>query len=445
MIEYKKYFKDKRITVVGLGLLGRGLGDVRFLAAQGADLIVTDLKDSEALNSSLQQLRDFPHIHYTLGHHDKADFQDRDLILNGPAVPLDSPYIAWARSRGIPITMSVALFARLVRQEGAMVIGVTGTRGKSTTTYLIADIARTTGRRVLLGGNIQGISTLALLPEVTRDTIVVLELDSWQLQGFRQEKLSPDIAVFTTLYPDHLNYYHGDMDLYLRDKAEIFLHQSNKDTLILGEQVSDIVQKKYAGQIESHVIVTNQKDVPDDWQLRIPGIHNRANAACAIAVGHTLGIGEERIRAACEGFEGIAGRLQFVRELRGISIYNDTTATTPEATIAGLRALDPEEKRNTVLIMGGADKGLNMSALVPEISLHCKKAILLAGSGTEKIRGDLGNTPVYHTLESALRAALDVSSVGDVILFSPAFASFGMFKNEYDRGEQFMHAVQELS
>jgi UDP-N-acetylmuramoylalanine--D-glutamate ligase len=238
------YFTGKKITVMGLGLLGRGVGDVRFLAEAGADLIVTDLKTKEQLAPSLEALKEFPNITFVLGEHRLEDFRERDLILKAPKTPLDSVYIAEAEQHGVPVTMSTALFARLAREQGAALIGITGTRGKTTTTEMIAHILRASGAKVLLGGNIRGVSTLSLLPEVVPGTVAVLELDSWQLQGFRAEELSPHVAVFTTFFPDHQDYY-PDMDTYLADKAEIFLHQGPDDTLVLGEPLMHLLEGVY--------------------------------------------------------------------------------------------------------------------------------------------------------------------------------------------------------
>ncbi len=445
MIDYRTYFQDKKITVVGLGLLGRGVGDVEFLASHGAELIVTDLKNAHELTPSIKKLERFTNIHYRLGEHSIEDFKNRDLVIFGAGVSLDSPYLAEARRHGIPMTMSTALCARFVHSIHVPILGVTGTRGKSTTTYLIAAILKQAGKRVLLGGNIQGVSTLALLPQVTSESVVVLELDSWQLQGFREEKLSPDIAVFTTFYPDHLNYYRGDMKVYLADKAEIFLHQHKNDTLILGHQAAKIVQLTYGDCMPAHVAVVSGENVPASWDIHLPGEHNKDNIACAIASARAFGISEEDIRIACEAFREVDGRLQFVRELRGIKLYNDTTATTPEATIAALRGLDPKGKKNIVLIMGGSDKGLDMSSLIAEIPLHCKALVFLAGSGTNSTHLSFPEVSIQQSLQAALAEALKVAKSGDIILFSPSFASFGMFQNEYDRGKQFMTLVENLA
>lgn len=437
-------FRGKRITVVGLGTLGRGAGDIRFLAEQGADLTVTDLKSASELEDSLALLAPFPNIRYTLGEHRLEDFENRDLIVNGPAVPLDSPYIVHARTLGIPITMSTALFARLARDRGATIVGVTGTRGKSTVTHLVAEILMHAGKQVLVGGNVRGVSTLALLPQVTKDTYCVLELDSWQLQGFRDEQLSPDIGVFTTFYPDHLNYYHNELDLYLRDKAALFLNHREADTLVLGAQAAPTVIETYGDAILSRMVVADTDVLPEDWELSVPGEHNRYNAALALAAVRALGISDADSKEAIEAFRGVPGRLELVREVDGVKIYNDTNATTPEATMVALKALGAPGRMNIVLIMGGSDKGLDVDALLDMVPDYTHYVSLLAGSGTERVRGVLFEATVHTTLKDAVADAWIHVQPGDALLFSPAFASFGMFKNEYDRGDQFNEIVRAL-
>lgn len=435
------YFAGKKITVMGLGLLGRGVGDVRFLASQGAELIVTDLKSAEALAPSLEALKEFSNIRFVLGEHRLEDFRDRDLILKAPNTPLDSVYVAEAETHGIPVTMSTALFARFAREHGAAIIGITGTRGKTTTTQMIEHILKTTGKKVLLGGNTRGVSTLALLPDVTPGTVAVLELDSWQLQGFRAEELSPHIAVFTTFFPDHQDYY-PDMDTYLADKAEIFLHQGPDDTLVLGEQVVPLLEPLYRKAIVSAVVVASPEVVPEGT-LIIPGTHNRMDAACALEAVLAFGVEREEALRALATFLGVPGRLELVREKDGVKFYNDTTSTTPEAALAALEALDTGTK-NIVLIMGGSDKGLDMNRLLVEVQKRTKRIIMLSGTGTARVLQYLEGASVYDSLPAAFTEAVKSASSGDIVLLSPAFASFGMFKNEYERGDQFNALVQAL-
>ena len=457
------HFRGKKITVMGLGLLGRGVGDARYLAECGAELIVTDLKPREKLAESVAQLESFPNITFVLGEHRLQDFCGRDMILKAAGVPLDSPYVAEARKHGIPVRMSADLFAEI---SGVVCAGVTGTRGKSTVAHMLHAIVKASGKPALLGGNVRGVSTLALLKDATPEHIAVLELDSWQLQGWGEAKMSPHIAVFTTLYPDHMNYYSraseriakmnlgnseqamdesfaykNDSDAYLADKANIFLYQTEADVLILGKQCAPTIIEKYGAVIAAATHVADALKLPDTWTLAVPGLHNRYNAALALAAARALGIPDEVSRPVLADFPGVPGRLELLREVNGVKIYNDTTATTPEATLAALEALNPAR---AVLIMGGTDKNLDMDALVAKLS-EVKKVILLAGNGTDRIKDSLpADTTIYGSIAPAVKVAMDAADKGDAVLFSPAFTSFGMFKNEFDRGDQFAAVVQAL-
>jgi UDP-N-acetylmuramoylalanine--D-glutamate ligase len=436
------YFKNKKITVMGLGLLGRGLGDVKFLAECGADLIVTDLKTAEQLESSLSELKEFKNIKYTLGEHKLEDFRDRDFILKAAGVPLDSIYIAEARKNNVPIEMSSALFTKLA--DGVKIVGITGTRGKSTVTHLLFEIIKNSGAKVFLGGNVKGVATLPLIKEVKPNDIVVMELDSWQLQGFGEEKISPNVSIFTTFLPDHLNYYKGDMDKYFDDKANIFKYQSENDYLILGYQAESFLEK-YKKDIKSKIIISGDK-IPEGWGIKIPGEHNRYNISLAIEAVKTLGIGDEIIQETVENFKGVPGRLELIKNYKGIEIYNDTTSTTPDAAIAGLKAF---EGKKINLIFGGADKNLDMSGVIKIIPQYVKMVALLPGTGTDKIREEVKKIKDIvvedcQTLEESIEKTIKNSVDGDILLFSPGFASFGMFKNEFDRGEQFIKIISEL-
>src|SRR3989344_1006003 len=183
-LSYKDFFNSKRITLMGLGLLGRGVGDAEFLVSCGAKLTITDRKTKKELAPSLERLAAYPSIAYMLGEHRLKDFEHADMIIKAAGVPLHSPYIEAAKNAGVPVYMSTALFAKFAHEVGATIVGVTGTRGKSTVAHLIYQTIIHAGQRAHLGGNIRGLSTLSILPKVATADIVVLELDSWQLQGF---------------------------------------------------------------------------------------------------------------------------------------------------------------------------------------------------------------------------------------------------------------------
>ncbi|HEY0010286.1 MAG TPA: UDP-N-acetylmuramoyl-L-alanine--D-glutamate ligase [Candidatus Paceibacterota bacterium] len=436
----KDYFKGKKVTLMRIGLLGRGVGDAAFLARAGARVLVVDSAPQEAMQASVDALTGYPEITFKFGAYDLDDFRSCDLVLKGAGTPLTSPEIAEARAHHLPVRMSADLFVEL---SGLPSVGVTGTRGKSTTTHLLYEIFERAGRTPLLGGNIRGVSTLGLLEEVSGHETAVLELDSWQLQGFGAAGISPNIAVFTTFFPDHLNYYHGDMDAYLDDKAQIFLNQKEGDTLVLGSQVAGLVQEKYAGRIRGTVLVAGEEDLPEGWGLRLFGAHNRYNAGIAITTARSAGIEDAAIREAVEAYGGVSGRLEFVRSVGGIAFYNDTTATTPEATVAALQALHERHPGRIVLITGGADKALDMTAYVRAVRDCTKHVALLEGTGTERVLEDLHAT-VFTGLADAFEDARAHASSGDAVVLSPGFASFGMFRNEYDRGDQFNALVSAL-
>lgn len=435
MEDVRALFKGKRVTLMGLGLLGRGEGDAAFLAACGAILTVTDKKTEAELAEPVARLRArYPGIAFHLGGHTEADFTDCAMVVKAAGVPLDSPYIALARASGVPVVMSTALFAKHAREAGAIIVGVTGTRGKSTIAHMLFHALVRAGRRAHRGGNVRGISTLALLPEVRAGDVCVLELDSWQLQGFGAMQLSPDIAIFANLMPDHLNYY-PDMHAYFADKANIFLFQKPGNSLFVGPSVRPRVE---AARPPVFPVVPPQ--LPATVHLKLLGEHNRENAALAAAALRTLGLSEDAVRTGLESFEPVEGRLQFVLERNGVRFFNDNNATTPEATVAALRAFGG----GILLIAGGSDKELGLEALTAEIHKRTKALFLLAGTGTKKLQPGFPDAPVFPGVDEAVRAAAAKAVPGDTVLFSPAFASFGMFKNEYERNDAFLCAVSAL-
>ncbi len=440
-------WRGKRITVMGLGLLGRGLNVTKFLAEEGAKLTVTDLKSADELRPSLTKLEQelapgaYRRITWALGEHRLEDFRNRDMVLKAAGVPLDSPYIAEAKKSGIPVEMDASLFARLT---GATLIGVTGTRGKSTTTYALYEIlnAFLKGKawNVYLGGNVRDTATLPLLRKARAGDLVVLELDSWQLQGFGDAKLSPHIAVFVSFMPDHMNYYRNDLERYFRDKANIFAFQDEGDYLVTNDAVREIIQR-YGIPVPGTLRIVSGTECID---TPLPGAHNRKDLAHAAEAARTCGVDEKTIETALRNFRGLPGRLERIAEKNGIAVYNDTNATMPDATLAALEALGKDG--NIVLIMGGADKELDMSRLIGELHRYCKALVLLPGTGTERIKGELEplHPVVARTMDEAVRRAFEAARKGDTILLSPAFASFGLFKNEYNRGDRFNEAVAKI-
>ena len=445
MRNYKEFFRGKRITIMCLGLLGRGVGDAEFLAECGASLIVTDLKSKEELSPSLKRLRKYKNIKYTLGGHKLKNFRNRDMILKAAGVPLDSPYIAEAGKNKIPVEMDASLFSRFTP---ATIIGVTGTRGKSTVTHVLYEMLIKSGRRAFLGGNVKGMATLPLLKKVKPGDIIIMELDSWQLQGFGEAKLSPHIAIFTNFLPDHLNYYKGDMNKYFSDKANIFLYQKPGDCLVATRGVLNLIRKK-GKNLRSKITLAKTIDIPKTWSVAILGEHNRTNIALAKKAAEILGVGKRTIKNVAESFFGIPGRLEHVSSKLGVDYYNDTTATTPEAVIAAIKSFEGGRGK-VILIAGGKDKGLKYKALAGEIKRGVKALILLRDettTATEKLSRALGKVKIplifAGGMKEAIVSAKQLALPGEKIILSPGAASFGMFRNEFDRGDQFNKIVRK--
>ena len=448
MQNYKQQFKGKKITIMGLGLLGRGIGYTKFLAECGADLIVTDLKTKEQLATSLKALEKFPNIKFILGEHRLEDFRNRDMVIKSAGVPFDSIYINEAKKNNIPVDMDVSLFAKYAPK--VMIIGVTGTRGKSMTTTLIYEILKANKKflkkNVYIGGNLRGVATLPLLKKVKAGDILVCELDSWQLQGFGEAKISPHISVFTTFMPDHMNYYKDSMEKYFDDKANIFKYQNKEDILIIRPGMKEFIKNN---DIKEKLIVINTKET-ESWKFNVPGIHHRENMACAVEVAKQLGISILKIKKVIENFKDLEGRLQLLKTFKGIKIYNDNNATTPEATVAGIEALKvlpiPGIGKKIILICGGADKNLLLDNFVKVVNKYCKAVVLIPGTGTERLKRLKIKVESYETdnLKDAVTQAIKNTKKGDIILFSPAFASFGMFNNEYERNDLFMKIIKRL-
>lgn len=441
-MDFRDYFNGKKVTVMRVGLIGRGIGDTRYMAEAGADIVVVDAAPQAVMQPAVDALSDLPNITFKFGPYDFNDFKDSDFVLVGAGAPLDEPVLVACREAGIPLKQSAALFAEL---SGIPIVGVTGTRGKSTVTHMIHHVLSTTFEgSILLGGNVRGLSNLQLLKQVEEDSIAVMELDSWQLQGFGWAKRSPHIAVFTNFMADHMNYYHGDMEAYFSDKANIFRYQSDSDVFITTPEVFEWAKKLQSVTLGQEVVLVDESLIPTDAKLAMPGDHNRLNAALAYQALAALGLNEEEIFAGLASFPGVEGRLQNLGEINDVKIYNDNNATTPQAVVVGLQAVGNSDDKNVILIAGGAYKELDPQVLIDEIPKYCKKVVLLAGTGTDMLKEKI-DAEVVESVETAVKAGLAVGEPGDVLLFSPGFASFGMFKNEYERNDEFVRVIHNLS
>jgi UDP-N-acetylmuramoylalanine--D-glutamate ligase len=457
--------RGQRVLVMGLGILGGGVATARYAVAQGAaEVVVTDLRGPAMLAPSMAKLEGLP-IRYVLGHHNTTDFEQADVIVRNPNVRRDSPYLAAARAAGQRIEMEIAWFFRACPGK---IAGITGTRGKSTTSTLLHHILTVAGRRPFLGGNLGNIETLSLLPEITADDWVVLELGNWMLEGLHTIRRSPHLTIFTNLMPDHLNAY-DSMDDYGEAKSSIFRYQGRDDialfnadndyTLRYGHEAPGgtiwyYSPEKRTAWLRDHPATQRPFVYADDIQLR--GEHNLGNVQAATLAAEQIGVEHETIASAVASFTGVPHRLEVVRTLNGVTWVNDSASTAPMAGVAALHSFEGP----IVLIAGGNSKNLDASDFAAEAVARAKHIVLLAGTASdafaEALRAaahaqgradDLADGLVegpYDNLPHAIERARAVTAVGDVVLLSPGFTSFGMFLNEFDRGDQFRALVQGL-
>lgn len=438
----KKQYAGKKVLVVGLGLQGGGAGVARFFAELGAEVRATDLKSAETLSATLNSLKDVP-ITYTLERHDLRDFLWANTIFKGPIVPWQLPELMAAEKKGTLVEMELSFFASLAPSP---IIGVTGTRGKSTTTAMIYKILQDSGKSVHLAGSIPQISTIQLLKKVKKEDVVVMELPSWPLSAFHRKKISPSIAVFTNLYPDHLNYY-ASMNDYFYDKSAIFLYQKPGDNLI----INSALETSLSGLPIKSTMQFFSKNTYTRPPLLLPGEHNRENAAAAEKATRAVGITATEIHKTLASFSGLSYRIETILDTDNLTVVNDTTSTTPVATMTALATFNDRE---IVLILGGKDKNLPFNELLPKLQ-RVHSIILLKGSFTDKILPTIKSlypdklSLVYDNLLDAYlaakRAASTVSGVKPLILFSPGATSFAMFNNEFHRGSSFNTIVRENS
>ncbi len=460
------FFKNKKITVYGLGLHGGGVGVVKFLVAKGAQVIVTDLDSREKLAPSLEKLKGLKNIKYVLGQHRVEDFTNVDMVIKNPAIAWTDKHIKLALEKKIPVEMDSSLFFKLCKNK---IIGVTGTKGKTTTAVLIYEILKAAGKNPIKVG-IGQTSVLDKLDILKKDSVVIFELSSWRLSALGRAKLSPQIAVFKNLMPDHLNYY-GTMEKYLKDKKYIFINQKPRDFLVINyddeklkeiakESPSQIVKFSYEPLKKSKSVFIDDENIYLNngidvikliavKNINIPGRHNLSNVLAAIGAVYAFGLSPLEIKKALPNLKGPLHRLEFVIEIAGVKYYNDTTASIPQAAISALQAFE----QPIVLIAGGTDKNLDFENFGKEISEKTKQVILLKGNATEKIFSQIKKyaskefyeaIEVVDSMEKAVSLARKFAEKGDVVLLSPGATSFGLFNNEFDRGDKFRAAVKNL-
>ena len=424
----------RRVVVMGLGRFGGGVGVTRFLARQGADVLVTDRLGRDELAGSLHKLADLEGITYRLAGHDEADFRNAALIVANPAVPPGNPYLAAARDAGVPITSEIRLLAqRLPSRE--RVIGVTGSAGKSTVTAMVGHILKQQQSNIWVGGNLGG-SLLDNLDDIAADDWVVLELSSFMLHGLAEDKWSPHVAVVTNLVPNHLD-WHGSLDAYVTAKQAILDYQQPGDVAILGAGV----ETRMSARTRRVVRVGDGDGVA--LAPALPGAHNLTNAMSAIHAAAAAGVGSADAAAALADFTGLPHRLQLVAEHAGVRCYNDSKATTPEAARLAIASF---AAGCVHAILGGFDKGSDLTALAHHARTHCRALYTIGATGdviADAADAHDGSAEVVRCgeLDTAVGAIVRRAQRGEVVLLSPGCASWDQFASYEQRGARFVEAV----
>ncbi len=446
----------KRVTVMGLGLFGGGVGVTRWLVASGARVTVTDTRTEAELRESVAALRGLP-VEFRLGGHDERDFREADLVVMNPAVPPTHPLLPLARA----VDTEMNLFLKLCRAQ--TVVGVTGSNGKTTTTALIGEVLKKGLRRVWVGGNIGG-SLLESADAIRPEDLVVLELSSFQLENLAALRRSPNVSVVTNLTPNHLD-RHGTMEGYAAAKRQIVSCQREGDVKVLNADDPGVRAWKSAAPSRTYffslkertgrgvlaqdekltLYTTGARFEIDVSRRRLPGTFNLANMAAAAAASFAAAGGRwEEWRESCEevfnAFPGVEHRLEFVAEHGGVKYYNDSKATDPEAAIAALETLPGP----FVLILGGFDKKVPFDVLARTVAERPVRVAVLLGQTAPSIEAALRAQPrvpeIVHV--SSLEEALRVPALpGETVLLSPACASWGMFRNFTERGNAFKALV----
>ncbi len=453
--DYLESLKGRRsVAVIGIGVSNTPL--IELLAVSGIDVTACDRRTRDALGDLADRLESLG-VTLVLGE-EYLDHLHQDIIFRTPGLRPDVPQLLAAKQRGSVVTSEMEVFFQVCPCH---IIAVTGSDGKTTTTTIIAKLLEEAGFRVHIGGNI-GHPLLCEADDMKPEDYAVLELSSFQLMSMSS---SPHIAVVTNLAPNHLD-WHLDMDEYVRSKENLFCHQSESDIAVfnLDNDVSRSISSHTKGRVrffsrqsetEDGVFLRNgqivsrhaghERIVMVASDIKLPGVHNIENYMAAIAAVEGL-VPYEKIAAFARQFGGVEHRIELVRTWHGIRFYNDSIASSPSRTIAGLRSF-PDK---VILIAGGYDKHIPFDVLGPEIVEHVK-LLVLCGATADKIEDAVLKAPGYvpgcpeiirvSPFENAVTAARDAATAGDVVTLSPACAAFDQFKNFAERGRFFKEIV----
>lgn len=455
-------WNGKRVLI--LGAARQGLALARWLSLHGARVTLSDMRSEADLHMARQSLAEYP-IHWALGGHPLELLDSTDVLCLSGGVPLTLPIVAEAVKRGIPLSNDSQIFMEVVPCK---TIGITGSAGKTTTTTLVGKMAKTAyGEKAYVGGNI-GDPLINYVDNMKTDDIAILELSSFQLD---QMTISPNVAAILNITPNHLD-RHGTMEAYTAAKAHILEFQSEDDVAVIGRDDKGAwsLRNKVRGKLYTFSLEELEEGLNGTYllggllnlrdgnaylplilreKISLRGDQNVSNVLAAFAIGHAAGFPLDTMLEAVEEFRGVPHRLELVRELRGVSWYNDSTATAPERSMAAIRAFDEP----IVLLLGGRDKDLPWEDLLQLVRERVDHVVLF-GEAAEKIEKTALSLGLRENgfklmrvngLHEAVIKAAEIAESGDVVLLSPGGTSFDEFKDFAERGERFREWVQALS
>jgi len=453
----------QKVVVMGLGLYHGGEGVAEYFAKKGDSVLVTDLLSEKELKPSVDTLKKYPNIKFLLGQHRESDFENAKMVFANPRVPPANRFIQLARTKGIPVYTEMSYF---FEHKICKVIGITGTRGKSTTTNLVFQILRQNRPNTVLAGSI-GVSVMPLLENTDPNILAVLEISNLMLEYMREREQSPEIAAITNISVDHLD-RHKTMDEYVNVKSTIFrfqgsdglavLNSDNEYTpelrkLVKGEVITFGTDKSGSDYYVKDNIV-HEFDKPlfplagviEDEFHPLSGDHNQQNILVAVALARTQKVEVKDIENAIINYEGLYGRQLYLGKYRDVHVVNDTCANSPSGSIEAIKRFSASR---IVLIAGGTDVELDFVPLAKAIKRSSIKAvILISGSGSEKLLQALNTegakqsiTSDLPSIEAAVSKAFETAEPNDLILFSPGCKSFELFVNQTERGKKFDEVI----
>lgn len=455
--------KNKNVLVIGLAKTG--ISTLKFLNKNNANIIVNDIKNEDELKEVLDEIRDLNNIKIVLGEH-ILDVSNIDLAIVSPGVPLDLPFIQNIKNNNIDIIGEVELGYRMFSNKSPKLVGITGTNGKTTTTSLTGELFKNASKDTHIVGNI-GNPVIDIVENVSEESFIIAELSSFQLESINTFK--PNISVILNLTPDHLNRHHT-MENYIDAKSRIFLNQSKNDVTILNydDSITRELSKSsnaslyYFSAYEDlsllnlkgayvdcdgyiNLFIDEKVKLMHKSELSLPGVHNLQNSLATALIGYISNISLDIIKETLSTFAGVEHRQEFVTEINGTRYVNDSKATNPDSTIKALSSYNTP----VILIAGGMDKKNDFSEMMDEVLKNTKVLIVMGETASDiqrcaRLKGFEKIIIKVHRMEDAVRNAYRLSNPGDTVLLSPACASWDMYKNFEERGNEFKECVLNI-